>query len=330
MAQQIAGRIKTDIEAGYFDPTLLKYRPRVLGKNATEITTVELFQRFSQYKLKECDLSPRSIETRYKPLLRYLERSLNCLAHEVTETKARNFKAILIENLTPQTAKARLWLLQSCWEWGRGKYHVAKDNPWKGLTIGIKGQDPKEPEPFNAAEIQAILGAFRAHRYYAHYADFATFLLNCGTRPGEAAALQWSAISSDFRTAWIGRSYSRGHYGKTKTKKPRTILLNPAVSEMLRDRHARVNPQSNDLVFPSPKGLPICDRGFRNRAWVTILNECRIPYRKPYNMRHSAATHALRNGSNYVDVAGQLGNSKQILLKTYAHEIQSQSIFVEF
>jgi integrase len=47
-AQQVESRIQFDILGSQFDETLLKYRPRVVGKNATEITVVELFQRFTQ------------------------------------------------------------------------------------------------------------------------------------------------------------------------------------------------------------------------------------------------------------------------------------------
>jgi integrase len=33
VAKQKAAQIKLDIQAGYFDPTLLKYKPRTRGKN---------------------------------------------------------------------------------------------------------------------------------------------------------------------------------------------------------------------------------------------------------------------------------------------------------
>jgi integrase len=167
-AQQVSSRIQFDILGDQFDPTLLKYRPRSLGKNATEINTVELFERFSQHKLKNEGISPRSIETRYKPLLKYLERSLNCKARQVTESKAQHFKALMAENLTPQTAKARLWLLKACWDWAKGQYDLGSDsNPWNGLANGIKVQPTQQIKPFTSAEIQAILGAFRLHPYYA-------------------------------------------------------------------------------------------------------------------------------------------------------------------
>jgi hypothetical protein len=41
-ASTIKDRIENDAKHGYYDSTLLKYRPQTIGKNASEITTVEL------------------------------------------------------------------------------------------------------------------------------------------------------------------------------------------------------------------------------------------------------------------------------------------------
>jgi hypothetical protein len=62
-----------------YDPTLLKYRPRTIGKNATEISVPELFDRYTQHRIKAKTkrLSQSSIETRYKPMTRMLEKHLN-------------------------------------------------------------------------------------------------------------------------------------------------------------------------------------------------------------------------------------------------------------
>jgi integrase len=289
VAKRKAAEIEIDISAGYFDSTLLKYKPQTIGKNATLISTFELFNKFSQHKLKNEGVSPRSIETRYKPLGRYLERSLNIEAQEVTPTKARNFAAVLTESLAPGTAKAHLWLLQSCWDWAKGRYHLAENNPWNGLAAAIKNQPNQKVKPFTTAEIKAIIQGFRSNRFYHHYTDLVMFLFGSGCRFGEAAGLRWKHVATDFETLWIGESYSRGYRKSTKTGKSRTIVLSSSISKMLRDRNAAlqrnrfnlIQPKPDELVFPSPKGIEICDRNFRNRAWKTILAECHIEYRKP-------------------------------------------------
>jgi integrase len=330
IAKQKAAQIELDISAGYFDLTLLKYKPRTIGKTATEISTAELFQRFSEHQLKEKGLARSSIDARYKPIESALKKWLDKPAHDVGVKQAKDFAAILTETVTAQTARARLWLLQSCWDWAKERYHVALENPWAGLGSKIKPQPTQRVKPFTSAEILAILGAFRTSQYYSHYVDFVTFLFGTGVRFGEAAGLKWSHVADDFQTVWIGESVSRGHRKSTKTGKCRTLVLSSTVAQMLRDRHNALKPKPDHLVFPSPKGLSINDRAFRVRAWKAILEQCHVEYRKPYAVRHSAISHALSNGANPMDLAEQTGHDKRVLLSTYAHAITKKSLFVEF
>jgi integrase len=113
VAKQKSAQIELDIQAGYFDSTLLKYKPRSLGKTATEITTVALFHRFTLHQSKEKGLAKRSLSARYSPLERHLEKSLNIAAHKVTEALAGNFVALQLEQVSSRTAKERIWLLTS-------------------------------------------------------------------------------------------------------------------------------------------------------------------------------------------------------------------------
>jgi integrase len=53
VARKKSSEIELDMQAGYFDPTLLKYKPKILGKTATEITAPELFTKFTQNQAKE-------------------------------------------------------------------------------------------------------------------------------------------------------------------------------------------------------------------------------------------------------------------------------------
>ncbi len=69
-ASTIKDRIETDAKHGYYDPSLIKYRPKTIGKNPTEINTVELFDRFTNYKAKHGNLRKASIDTRYKYLFK--------------------------------------------------------------------------------------------------------------------------------------------------------------------------------------------------------------------------------------------------------------------
>nr|WP_238717835.1 site-specific integrase [Petrachloros mirabilis] len=308
---------------------MLKYKPQILGKNATELLAPQLFERYTKAIAKEKGLAPGSLR-RYESLGSWLEKHLNVPAHQVSDRKAGDFMAAMMEQLNSRTAKERLWMLQACWKWAQGRFHIADENPWNGLAAKIKVQPRQRVKPFTEGEIKAILAAFRHHAQYRHYSDFVAFLFGIGCRFGEAAGLRWEHISPGFETVWIGESISRGHRKSTKTGKARTVVLSPGVAAMLRSRHKGLNPKPTDLVFPSPKGQPINDHNFRRRAWKNILERCHIEYRKPYAARHSAISHALANGANPIAVAEASGHDKRVLLDTYSHVIENRSVFVEF
>lgn len=329
-ARQKASQIEMDVIAGYFDPTLLKYRPRKLGTNPTEITAVELFEKYTAAMSSDKGLSPGSMH-RYKAIASKLRECLGeKLADRVTDTIAKNTVSVMSETLTGQTVKTYLFALRACWDWARGKYHLADSNPWSECIDRVKVEPSKRVKPFTIPELQTIISAFKNHPQYCHYTDFVIFLAKTACRFGEAAGLRWKHLGADFSTAWIGESISRGNQKGTKTGKYRTIQLSPTVRSMLADRRDRTNPQPDDLVFPSPKGLAIDDHNFCNRAWKKILANCNIEYRKPYALRHSAISHALANGANPIALAEQTGHDKRVMLSTYAHAIEQKCLFIEF
>jgi integrase len=313
----------------HFRFELAKYKPRTTGKNATEITVPELFKRFTDDRFKEHGLAPGS-KSRYTCIQKYLSERLDMPAHQVSDRLARNFSAYLTERLSGITTKSYLYLIAASFDWAKGKYHIAELNPWSGLALKVKSNPKQRVKPFTETEIKAIIGGFRRSPHYDHYTDFVIFLFGVACRFGEAAGLRWCHIADDCQTAWIGESISRGHRKGTKTNKSRTINLSPSIAKMLSDRYSKLKPKPNDLVFPSPKGLPIDDHNFRNRAWKTVLDRCNIEYRKPYTTRHSAISHAIANGASPIDLAEQTGHDKRVLINTYAHVINKQSLFVEF
>ena len=329
VAKRKASEIEGDMLTGNFDATLLKYKPRLLGRNHTEVPVPDLFQRFTQALKQDKGLTAGAL-CKYQGCLSHLKRSLNTPAHQVTGKTAANFSAVLLEQVSDRTAKSYLFLLKACWDWADGKYHIASENPWLGLAAKVKCQPIQKRKPFTSAEVRAILGAFKVDRYYSHYYPFVHFLFGVGCRPGEAIGLKWKHLADDFSTVWIGESVSRGVRKGTKTGKTRTVLLTPSVQAMLRERKASHDPKPDDLVFPAPKGGLISDRLFCRRAWRTILNRLGIEYRPPYTARHSAISHALAAGADPLDVAEQTGHHPKTLFQHYASAIESKPIFAEF
>jgi integrase len=320
-----------DLSLGYYDPTLLKYKPRTIGKNPTEITTVQVFDKFTQHQLKHKGLAQSSIKSRYEPVTRMLEKHLKIQAADVDRRRAVGFADVCADTLTAGTAKARIMLLKSAWDWGKDRYHLADDNPWVGLTGMFKAIPTQPPATFTKDEVKRIIQGFRDSHYYAHYADFVVYRFGMGTRGGEASALKWKHISKDFRSIWIGESCSRGVTGTTKTKKDRTVVMPDWIAAMLKARKDRFNPQSDDeLVFTTAGGLQIPDKDFCRRAWKTVLAEVGVPYRRPYTTRKTAGNHAVAAGANPIDVAAALGHDPHTFYKHYAEAIQKGSVFVSF
>jgi len=328
LAEVKARQIELDIISGNFDSTLTKYKPQSLVQSKPAaivnlITCGELFQQFINYKAKF--LHPRSLD-RYKTTLKYLQQ-FHCKgtsrisladkpAIHLEPSCSEQFNLWLKSKNAERARKERLILLSACWVWGKTR-GIVETNPWQDLQKQVREAPKQPPKPFTKDEVRAILAAFKTHLQYKHYADFVEFMFLTGVRTAEAIGLRWQHISEDFASVWIGESLSRGVRKSTKTNKARYIPLNDKLKMLLRARIPE-DYQPDDLVFPSPDGLPIDDHNFRNRAWVKILEHAGIEYRKPYNTRHTFVSMCLEAGMNPVVVASITGHDVQTLYRNYA------------
>ena len=170
-AARVKAWIENDATHDYYDATLLKYKPRTIGKNPTEITVAELFDRFTQHQAKHEGLSKASIETRYKYLGRMLEKHLNIQAADVGKHHIESFVRVC-RDLKPDTARQRIWLLKAAWDWGKGRYQLPTENPWDGVDKRFKSVPVQSIPGFDRDEVNKIIQGFRNSPYYSHYADY--------------------------------------------------------------------------------------------------------------------------------------------------------------
>lgn len=329
-AEIVKYQIEQDFYTGHYDPTLLRYRPRTIGKNATEISAPELFSKFTQHQVKEQGLAKSTVTAKYKVIEHELERYLNLSAIGITKQTAGKLTDVWERNIQSDTAKQRVWLLASCWDWAKGRYHVAEENPWKDMAGRFKSQPKKRVEPFDGDEVSKILKGFRDSPDYSHYGDFVAFLFGTGCRTGEAIGLRWENVPKDCSSVHISESISKGVRGKTKTGESRTVALSLSMVSLLKARKESQPPNELGLVFPSPNGKAIDRDNFRARAWTKVLKAVGVPYRKPYATRHTAVSHALEGGANYLAVAKATGHSPQVMYETYANSIDKKPVFVDF
>ena len=318
VASRLAGQIQLDIAAGNYDPSLKRYKPQV--DNSSTMTILELFERFKEIKSKQT--SKRTLE-KYQAALNYLEQFYknNAIASVDEKSVEKFYDWLTVQKLAEITLKERLSCIREVWAWAVEKDFI-QVNPWESIPNRVKVPPKQRPQPFTITETKAIIEGFRNNRYYNYYTDYVEFLFSTGCRTSEAIGLRWKHLNHDCSSVWIGESLSRGVRKATKTNRDRTISLTPHLQKLLLNRKPS-KPKPDDLVFPSKTGGAIDDHNFRNRAWVSVLKQAGVKYRKPYNTRHTFISHALESGESPVMVATWTGHDVKTLYENYAGCIES-------
>lgn len=177
----------------------------------------------------------------------------------------------------------------------------------------------KEPEPFTRQEINLILEhSFGQTRNLFQFAFFS------GLRTSELIALEWGDVDFQRGVIRVQRASVRKIVKTTKTKSgERAVkLLSPALAALSAQKdftflaHGRVfhNPQTS-----SPWET---DGQIRKTAWIPILRAANVPYRNPYQTRHTYASMLLSAGEDPMWVAHQMGHADWgMIRKTYGRWI---------
>ena len=304
--------IEADLKTGQYDPTLRKYR----SDSWSDLSLNSLFAQFVNFKKRS--IRSTSLE-KYIALKKHIgqffgERS----ASAVTVDDCVGFRDWLCEWQSPITTNERLGLLSACFDWAIASKMLGS-NPCKEVLKAFVVPEKQDPDPFSKGEVIKILDQFNLNTYYSYYADFVLWLFGTGCRFGEASALQWKHLDRKCSSVWIGESIGRDNERKgTKNNKTRRFELDARLQAMLLKRRPEAY-QPDDLVFPSPrtKGR-IRDDDFRDRAWVTILSEAKVPYRKLYSTRHTFVSHSLMAGQNPLEVCEITGHDKETMFEFYA------------
>ena len=201
-------------------------------------------------------------------------------------------------------------------------------HPMDNLELPTK--PVKKVDPFTQEEANQVISHMYQHptkvmRIYAAYFEFAFYT---GMRPAEITALRWSEVDLVKKTANVCRIVAKSKIEeRTKTKKPRVVLLNARAIQALRyalQHIEEVKTLKHGLAdypycFPPAKAHPyIHDTKTLHRGWKDMLKVLEIAYRPPYNARHTYATLCLMSGLAPAFIAKQLGHSVKILLSTYA------------
>jgi integrase len=170
-----------------------------------------------------------------------------------------------------------------------------------------------EKRPFESWEqIRAL-----ASRLDAVTGPMAVFGAATGLRPAELVALEQRDIDRAGGVVYVRRQLVRGQVKHTKTRRSvRAVPLQWAALDALDQLPETAGP----LLFPAPHGGYIDLHNFRPRHWRPAQIAAGIdPVRRPYDLRHTYATFALRAGISIFDLSRFMGASLAMIDKHYGH-----------
>lgn len=170
--------------------------------------------------------------------------------------------------------------------------------------------------PFTLDETHLIISTVRQD--YRNYVKVRFFT---GMRSGEINGLKWKYVDFDRRLILVRESFVGGEEDYTKTdSSQRDIPMSAVVFEALQEQHKATGQMT--FVFCNRAGVPVDTNNFTKRVWYPLLRYLKLPLRRPYQTRHTAATLWLAAGESPAWVATVLGHSSQEMLwRTYARFI---------
>ncbi len=160
--------------------------------------------------------------------------------------------------------------------------------------------------------------------------------LTMGLRPGEVTGLPWDAVDLDESVLTVRQALKRlpdGTYtiGPPKVESYRMLRLPAELLDLLRahrlaQRKARLSApvwEDHGLVFTNRVGRPIDSSNLR-RTVATYAKRANVGHLSPNELRHSAASLLVANGTPLQDVSDMLGHRDiRMLAQTYRHKIRS-------
>jgi integrase len=172
-------------------------------------------------------------------------------------------------------------------------------------------------EPFTLDEVRSILRTVRAD-----YRDYFTVRFFTGMRTGEAHGLKWKYVDFTNRLILIRETFVLGEDEYTKTdSSQRGIQMSQVVFDALQ-RQQVATAKISEYVFCNREGKPLDNKNFTDRVWSPLLRHLGLELRRPYQMRHTAATLWLASGEAPEWIARQLGHSStEMLFRVYSRYV---------
>lgn len=188
-------------------------------------------------------------------------------------------------------------------------------SPAKGVNLP-KGHK-REHIFLTTAQVQRL-----ANQIDPQFTDLIWLLATTGLRFGEAAELRTKDIDVRRRRVRVARSVTEVEgkmvIGPPKNGKERTVPLTGFMADRLKaDLHGRGR---DALVFPSERGMHLRSNNFKTREYDSAVKAAGLPAGLwVHDLRHTAASWAVRSGASVKSVQRMLGHASAALtLDIYA------------
>ena len=178
-------------------------------------------------------------------------------------------------------------------------------------------QKKTDVDPFNLTDVQRIIATVRAD-----YKNYFTTRFLTGMRTGEVHGLKWKYIDFDLRIIRVREAFVLGEDEYTKTDgSQRDIQMSQPVWDALKSQFEATG-KTSEYVFCNLTGQPLDNKNFSDRVWYPLLRHLGLQKRRPYQMRHTAATLWLASGEAPEWIARQLGHtSTEMLFRVYSRYV---------
>jgi integrase len=144
-----------------------------------------------------------------------------------------------------------------------------------------------------------------------------------GMRSGEIIGLKKTDI--DFKNKLINVQRSRNYYGETTPKTKYSIRQIPVLDLLMPYLVELYSKNDHEYLFVTYQNKPYIDTHvFVNDYWRPLLISLNMPYRRPYNTRHTFASNMLHNNLvTPVQLAQLLGHANtEMVYNVYVNYLE--------
>jgi len=267
----------------------------------------ELINKFTEYLSWHRNYSENTVSN-YKGVLEKLASKYSNLLNITTDDLRKYLK--IGSNLSSKTISARISAINAFYNYFL-KEGIININPADGLVR--PKHESRLPNVLGIEEVSSLLNITVLTPFDARNKAILELLYSSGLRISELTNLELSNIDLDDALVRV----------MGKGRKERVVPLGDYAIEAVRDYIVNYRPSLNKknttYVFLNNRGTPIS----RQFIFKTIKEECTKKGIKksvsPHTLRHSFATHLLKNGADLRIIQELLGHENLSTTQVYTH-----------